>query len=165
MANDTAIDDEEHQEATCQEGTLSGPQNVIPTKKRPRSSTPDTGDLRPVVLQEVLADQMQRPLPTADRKFKFIEGDWFVRMPVSYSTSMHKKVWFFTARAGTITLAARDRVLWCSACTIVALSVHVPVTSLLVHIQCVMASCWIDLQPIIDKQCVAPVQSGAATFN
>ena len=31
MANDTAIDDEEHQEATCQEGTLSGPQNVIPT--------------------------------------------------------------------------------------------------------------------------------------
>ena len=116
MANDTAIDDEEHQEATCQEGTLSGPQDVIPTKKRPRSSTPDTGDLRPVVLQEVLADQMQMPLPTADRKFKFIEGDWFVRMPVSYSTSMHKKVWFFTARAGTITLAARDRVLWCSAC-------------------------------------------------
>ena len=95
MANDTAIDDDEHQEATCQEGTLSGPQDVIPTKKRPRSSTPDTGDLRPVVLQEVLADQMQMPLPTADRKFKFIEGDWFVRMPVSYSTSMHKKVWFF----------------------------------------------------------------------
>ena len=89
---------------------------MIPTKKRPRSSTPDTGDLRPVVLQEVLADQMQMPLPTADRKFKFIEGDWFVRMPVSYSTSTHKKVWFFTARAGTITLAARDRVLWCTAC-------------------------------------------------
>ena len=34
----------------------------------------ETGDLRPVVLQEVLADQMQMPLPTADRKFKFIEG-------------------------------------------------------------------------------------------
>ena len=92
MANDTAIDDDEHQEATCQEGTLSEPQDVIPTRKRPRSSTPDTGDLRPVVLQEVLADQMQMPLPTANRKVKFIEGDWFVRMPVSYSTS-----WFFTA--------------------------------------------------------------------
>ena len=115
MANDTAIDDDERQEATCQEGILSEPQDVIPTKKRPHSSTPDTGDLRPV-LQEVLADQMQMPLPTADRKFKFIEGDWFVRMPVSYSTSMHKKVWFFTARAGTITLAARDRVIWCTAC-------------------------------------------------
>ena len=54
MANDTAIDDDEHQEATCQEGTLSELQDVIPTTKRPRSSTPDTGDLRPVVLQEVL---------------------------------------------------------------------------------------------------------------
>ena len=75
--------------ATCQEGTLSEPQDVIPTKKRPRSSTPDTGYLR-----QVLADQMQMPLQTANRKFKFIEGDWFVRMPVSYSTSMHQKVWF-----------------------------------------------------------------------
>ena len=136
MANDTAIDDE-HQEATCQEGTLSE---------------------RPVVLQEVLADQMQMPLPTADRKFKFIEGDWFVRMPVSYSTSMHKKVWFFTARAGTITLAARDRVIWCTVCTIVALSVHVPVTRLPVHIQCVMVSCWIDLQPIRQAVCCSSTE-------
>ena len=116
MANDTAIDNDEHQEATCQEGTLSETQDVIPTKRRQRSSTPDTGDLRPVVLQEVLADQMQMPLQTADRKFKFIEGDWFVRMPVSYSTSMHQKVWFFYCQAGTITLAARDRVIWCAVC-------------------------------------------------
>ena len=45
MANDTAIDDDEHQEATCQEGTLSEPQDVTPTKKQPRSSTPGTGEL------------------------------------------------------------------------------------------------------------------------
>ena len=32
MANDTAIDDDEHQEATCQEGALIEPQDVIPTK-------------------------------------------------------------------------------------------------------------------------------------
>ena len=75
-------------------GGLSEPKDVIPTKKRPRSSTPDTGDLRSAVLQEVLADQTQMPLQTANRKFKFIEGDWFVRMPVSYSTSMHQKVCF-----------------------------------------------------------------------
>ena len=129
-------------------GTLSGPQDVIPTKKRPRSSTPDTGDLRPVVLQEVLADQMQTPLPTADRKFKFMEGDWFVRMPVSYSTSMHKKAWFFTARAGTITLAAQHHVLWCTAC---GLAHHCGP-------QCVLASCWIDLQPIRQAVCCSSTE-------
>ena len=46
------------------------------------------------MIEEVLADQMQMPLQTANRKFKLIEGDWFVRMPMSCSTSMHQKVWF-----------------------------------------------------------------------
>ena len=131
-------------------------------KKRPR---PDTGDLRPVVLQEVLADQMQMPLPTADRKFKFIEGDWFVRMPVSYSTTMHKKVLFFIARAGTITLAARNRVIWCTAC---GLARHCgPQCSCACH-KLVFNASWPRAGLIFsqqDKQCVAPVQSGAATFN
>ena len=80
MANGTAIDDDEHQEATCQEATLSEPQDVIPTKND-RALRLQTREIcAQWRFKKCLLTRCRCPykLPIAS------SGDWFVRMPVSY---------------------------------------------------------------------------------